>query len=136
MIVVFDGDIFEKKVSGYDELIASIEENDIAAVSNPNFELFLLLHIRQSFQEYIDGHEHEFLCADSKGKYSHAYNVLRKIIGINAKKNSKIGDLADDILLAVSQEKLINQDIHHLKGKVSSNIGFIIEKIINEKPDI
>ena len=51
MIVVFDGDIFEEKVQGYDELIASIEEHDIAAVSNPGFELFLLLHIDGSFKK-------------------------------------------------------------------------------------
>jgi hypothetical protein len=42
MIIVFDGDIFEEKVQGYDELIASIEKTDIAAVTNPGFELFLI----------------------------------------------------------------------------------------------
>ena len=41
MIIVFDGDIFEEKVQGYDELIASIEKTDTAAVTNPGFELFL-----------------------------------------------------------------------------------------------
>ncbi len=30
----------------------------------------------------------------------------------------------------------INQDIHRLKGKVSSNVGAVIEAIINEKPHI
>jgi hypothetical protein len=39
-------------------------------------------------------------------------------------------------MTAIKQEKLINQDIHRLKGNVSSNIGKIIEDIINEKPDI
>lgn len=46
MIIVFDGDIFEEKVQGYDDLIAAIEKNDIAAVTNPNFELFLILQWR------------------------------------------------------------------------------------------
>ena len=44
--------------------------------------------------------------------------------------------LAENIIIAIRQEKLINQDIHQLKGKVSSNIGLIIEGIINEEPDI
>ena len=44
MIVVFDGDIFEEKVLDYDELVAEGEKNNILAVSNPAFELFLLLH--------------------------------------------------------------------------------------------
>ncbi len=136
MVIVFDGDIFEEKVQGYDELIALIEENDIAAVTNPNFELFLLLHIEKSFQELIMGQEELFFQKDDKGKYSYAYNLLLEKTNINAKKNPKIGDLAEYVLLAIKQEKMINQDIHQLKGRISSNVGAIIEAIINERPDI
>lgn len=135
MIIVFDGDIFEEKVQGYDELIASIEEQDIAAVSNPGFELFLLLHIEGSFEKYIKGHEVDFLTMVD-GKYAYAYNALLDATGMNAKKNANIGNLAENVMIAIRQEKLINQDIHQLKGKVSSNIGLIIEGIINEEPDI
>lgn len=135
MIIVFDGDIFEEKVQGYDELIASIEEHDIAAVSNPGFELFLLLHIDGSFEKYIQGHELDFLTMVD-GKYAYAYNALLDATGMNAKKNANIGNLAENVMIAIRQEKLINQDIHQLKGKVSSNIGLIIEGIINEEPDI
>lgn len=135
MIIVFDGDIFEEKVQGYDELIASIEEHDIAAVSNPGFELFLLLHIDGSFEKYIQGHEVDFLTMVD-GKYPYAYNALLDATGMNAKKNPNIGNLAENVMIAIRQEKLINQDIHQLKGKVSSNIGLIIEGIINEEPDI
>ena len=60
MVIVFDGDIFEEKVQGYDELIASIEENDIAAVTNPGFELFLILHVEGSYERNIKGHEQSF----------------------------------------------------------------------------
>lgn len=136
MVIVFDGDIFEEKVQGYDELISSIEEKDIAAVTNPGFELFLILHIEGSFEQYIKGHETEFLSVDEKGKYSYAYKVLLELTGMNAKKNADIGGLADKVLVAITQEKLINQDIHQIKGNVSSNVGKIIEDIINEKPDI
>ena len=136
MVIVFDGDIFEEKVQGYEELIAKIEETDIAGVTNPGFELFLLLHIPGSYEEWIKGHEMDFLSRDEDGKYSYAYNVLRDLTGMNAKKNSEIGKLADSLLIAISQEKKVNQDIHDLKGKVSSNLGKILEEIINEKPSI
>lgn len=136
MIIVFDGDIFEEKVQGYDELIDSIEKNDIAAVTNPGFELFLILHIEGSYEQKIKGKESNYLSRDEKGKYSYAYNVLLELTGMNAKKNSEIGHLADNVLIAIDQEKKINQDIHNIKGKVSSNIGKIIEEIINEQPDI
>ncbi|MBP3797598.1 MAG: RloB domain-containing protein [Ruminococcus sp.] len=136
MVIVFDGDIFEEKVQGYDELIAQIEKTDIAAVSNPGFELFLLLHIDGGYEQRIKGHEQEYLTMDEKGSYSYAYNVLLELTGMNAKKNGKIGNLADNVLMAIEQEKKINQDIHEIKGKVSCNIGKIIETIINEKPNI
>lgn len=135
MIIVFDGDIFEEKVQGYDELIASIEENDIAAVSNPGFELFLLLHVDGSYEKYIQGHEADFLTMVD-GKYAYAYNSLLEATGMNAKKNPQIGTLAENVLVAIEQERLINQDIHQLKGRVSSNIGLIIDGIINEEPEI
>lgn len=135
MIIVFDGDIFEEKVQGYDELIASIEENDIAAVSNPGFELFLLLHVDGSYEKYIQGHEADFLTMVD-GKYAYAYNALLEATGMNAKKNPQIGTLAENVLVAIEQERLINQDIHQLKGRVSSNIGLIIDGIINEEPEI
>ena len=135
MIIVFDGDIFEEKVQGYDELIASIEENDIAAVSNPGFELFFLLHVDGSYEKYIQGHEADFLTMVD-GKYAYAYNVLLEATGMNAKKNPQIGTLAENVLVAIEQERLINQDIHQLKGRVSSNIGLIIDGIINEEPEI
>lgn len=134
MVIVFDGDIFEEKVQGYEELIASIEEKDIAAVTNPGFELFLILHIAGSFEQHIKGHEKEFLSMDEKGRYSHAKDVLRELTGMNPKTNSDIGKLAENVMTAISQEKYINQDVYSVKGKVSSNIGKIIESIINEKP--
>lgn len=136
MVIVFDGDIFEEKVQGYDELVAAIEEKDIAAVTNPGFELFLILHIDGSYEQYIKGHEKEFLSMDSRGRYSHAYHVLRELTGMNAKSNSRIGELADNVFTAIRQEKRINQDIHKLKGNVTSNVGKIIEEIINERPNI
>ena len=136
MIIVFDGDIFEEKVTGYDELITSIEKKDIAAVTNPCFEIFLILHIPNSYENYIANHEEEYLRMDEKGRYHHAYNVLLELTGQNAKKNSDIGNLAENIMLAILQEKKINQDIHKLKGNVSSNVGKIINEIINDTPKI
>ncbi|MBR2593855.1 MAG: RloB domain-containing protein [Firmicutes bacterium] len=134
MVIVFDGDIFEEKVKGYDQLIADIEEKYIAAVTNPNFELFLILHIEGSYENYIKDKEGDFLQKDKKGKYSYAYRLLRDLRGINAKKNPKIGALAEYVFIAIEQEKCINQDIHRLKGRVSSNIGKIIESIIQDEP--
>ena len=55
---------------------------------------------------------------------------------MNAKKNPEIGKLADNVLTAINQETNINQDIHQLKGQITSNIGKVIKMIINDNPDI
>lgn len=136
MVIVFDADIFEEKVKGYDELIDEIEKSDIAAVTNPNFELFLLLHIDGSYENNIKGHESEFLSKDESGTYHHAYDLLHDYTGMNCKKNPKIGNLAQNIKYAIYQEKMINQDIHNCKGVLTSNVGYIIESIMNERPEM
>lgn len=53
MIIVFDADIFEEKVQDYDEVVALGEAENILAVSNPAFELFLLLHFENAYAEKI-----------------------------------------------------------------------------------
>ena len=53
MIIVFDADIFEEKVQDYDKLVASGEKDNILAVTNPAFELFLLLHFENSYEQDI-----------------------------------------------------------------------------------
>ena len=134
MVIIFDADIFEEKVEGYEAFISDIETRNIVGVTNPGFELFLLLHIEGSYLECIKGHETCFLQKDEKGRYRYAYQVLLEKTGMNAKKNKRIGLLADNCTLAISQEKQINQDIYNVKGRVSSNIGSIIEAIINDAP--
>ena len=136
MIIVFDADIFEEKVHGYEELIQKIEKSDIVAVTNPSFELFLILHMENSFEQCILNQEKQYLTKDDTGSYHHAYTVLHSLTGMNAKKNPQIGQLAENVLYTISQEKKINQDIHNCKGIVTSNIGAIIESIMNEKPEI
>lgn len=132
MIIVFDADIFEYKSDNYNKILELGEDDNILGVTNPSFELFLLLHFKNSWNEIIQPFEHEFLKKANLKNKSFAYNKLLEKTGINSKKNSKIGRLADHVLIAIDQEKYINQDIHNCKGKITSNIGKIIEMIIND----
>ena len=136
MVIVFDADIFEEKAQGYEELIQTIEKNDLAAVSNPSFELFLLLHLENSYERCIEGHEQEFFAKGEHGGYRHAYETLRALTGMNSKKNPQIGELASDVKNAIAQEKRINEDIHHCRGRLTCNVAAVIESIINERPEI
>ena len=50
----------------------------------------------------------------------------------NTSNDRSISELECNIQNAIKQEKFINQDVHNVKGNVSSNIGAIIEMIIND----
>ena len=67
MIVVFDGDIFEEKVLDYDELVAEGEKKNILAVSNPAFELFLLLHYENSYEDDIEPNAEQIIQNEKDG---------------------------------------------------------------------
>ena len=97
MIVVFDGDIFEEKVLDYDELVAEGEKNNILAVSNPAFELFLLLHYKNSYEDDIEPNAEQIIQNEKDGHQTFIYKLLLARTGINPKKNSAIGELAKNI---------------------------------------
>ena len=132
MVIVFDADIFEEKVQDYDDVLALGGENNILAVSNPAFELFLLLHFEHAYEEDIKPNEEEIIKNQKVGNQRFIYKLLLARTGINPKKNSEIGELAKKVDIAIEQEKKINEDIHACKGKVTCNIGKIIEEIRND----
>lgn len=53
MIVVFDADVFESIYTDYNEVIAKGLQKNLLGVTNPSFELFLLLHYPNSVDELI-----------------------------------------------------------------------------------
>lgn len=129
MIVVFDADIFEEKVSDYEDIVALGEEHNILAVTNPAFELFLLLHFRDSYEEDILPNKEAIIKNEKVGNQRFIYKLLLNRTGINSKKNSEIGELAKFVDVAIEQEKKVNQDIRNCKGKITCNIGMIIDSI-------
>lgn len=133
MIVVFDADIFEAKVTNYDEVVELGEKHNILAVTNPGFELFLLLHFEGAYETDIVPHSEEIIRNEKVGNQRFIYSLLLKRTGINSKKNSEIGKLAADVRIAIEQEGKLNQDIYDCHGKITSNVGKIIEGIMEDE---
>lgn len=129
MVIIFDADIFEKKVCNYQELLQEKSKDSIYAITNPAFELFLLLHIENSFEEMINPNYSLILENQRVQGKTPIYQMLLEKTGINAKHNPKIGNLALNIDVAIEQEKKVNQDISDCKGKITSNIAQIISGI-------
>lgn len=132
MIVVFDADIFEEKVTNYDEVIALGEQKNILAITNPGFELFLLLHFNGSFEEDIQPNVEKIIRNEKVGNQRFIYSLLLKRTNMNSKKNPLIGELALNVQTAIVQERKVNQNIYNCKGKITSNIGMIIDGIIHD----
>ncbi len=68
MVVVFDADIFEEKVQGYDETRLNNRRVGYCSCYKSGFlNYFCFFHIDGSYEQYILGHETEFLTQDEKG---------------------------------------------------------------------
>ena len=96
------------------------------------FELFLLLHYENSYEDDIEPNAEQIIQNEKDGHQTFIYKLLLARTGINSKKNSAIGELAKNIEIAIEQEKKINEDIHQCKGQITCNIGQIIDDIRND----
>ena len=131
IIIVFDYDIFQGyENSKFNELFKGKDEY-IKAISNPKFELFLLLHFENTYEDKIKNNEQKILSRDKVEGQKRYIDIalIPYIDGINPKKNIDIGKVAAKINIAIEQEKLINQDITKCENNVTCNIGQVIEMI-------
>ena len=135
MIVVFDTDIFNAKVEDYESVVALGEQKNILGVTNPTFELFLLLHFDGSCETDILPNTEAIMKNEKVGNQRYIYTLLHARTDMNSKKNRAIGELAMNINVAIEQEKKLNQDVHNALGSITCNIGSIIQAI-REDQDI
>lgn len=134
MILVIDADIYEKKPQEYEQLLAQAEAyHDTLAVTNPAFELFLLLHYENSYQTDILPHADEILQNQKENGRRFISQLFSKKSGMNSKKNPKIGMLAKNVDIAIAQEKHLNQDHYKCIGTLTCNIGKMIQEIKDTK---
>lgn len=129
MIIVFDADIYKTKSEVYKSILELAGEENILAVSNPSFELFLLLHYVNSVNDIIFPEKEQILENKKEGKRRYITKRLTDISGMNPKENVAIGDLAIHIDTAIGQEKLLNEDITNAIGLITCNVGKVIEDI-------
>lgn len=129
MIIVFDVDIYNNKPGAYGSILKLAGEENILAVTNPSFELFLLLHYENSVSEIILPEQEKIIENKKEGKRRYITKRFTDISGMNPKENAAIGDLAVYIDTVIEQEKLLNEDIENAIGSITCNIGKIIEDI-------
>lgn len=129
MIIVFDTDIYRTKPEVYQTILELAGADNILAVTNPSFELFLLLHYENTVNDIVIPEREQIIENRKEGKRRYITKRFTDISGMNPKENSAIGDLAVYIDIAIEQERLLNQDITNAVGDVTCNIGKVIEDI-------
>lgn len=130
MVIVIDADIFSRKKEDYGKLLMKAESyKDILAVTNPAFELFLLLHLENSYNEIILPHSNQILENQKVKGRRYVDRLFSEKTKMNSKSNSAVGDLAEKIDIAIEQEKNLNQNIEECIGNLTCNIGKIIDYI-------
>ncbi len=136
VVIVFDVDIYEHQESfeKYKELINNATNYQIVAITNPSFELFLLLHFPNSLNDIILPNSDSILKnkkIDCKGEQIRFVEcLLRRRTSLRPKKDIEIGELAFNVRLAIDQETRINNNIFDCKGKLTSNVGMVINSML------
>lgn len=88
-----------------------------------------MLHFEGSYEQDIVPNAEKIIANEKEGNQTFIYKLLLNRTGMNPKKNSDIGNLAVNVETAIQQEKNLNRDIHDCKGKITCNIGQIIDEI-------
>jgi hypothetical protein len=108
MIVVFDADVFETQLNNYNEIIDVGLRKNILGVTNPSFELFLLLHYENSADEIILPDASNIIQNQWVGNGQHRRRYIEDVFlkksGMRPKTNSAVGELAHNALIAIEQE--------------------------------
>lgn len=146
VVIVFDADKYCRVGEGrkgsrelrkeFEELLEMKEPDDIYAVTNPSFELFLMLHRRDAFRDIVLPHERELLENRKIGRRRFSQKLFTEEYGINPKTNSAVGELAIDVGVAIEEEKSLNHDIGRSLDVLTSNIGSTIDGIQRYTPEI
>lgn len=124
----------DEKRAKFEELRHSVAANDILAVTNPSFELFLLLHSDGAYSRLVSSNETEILRNTKSGNQRFVQRLFSEAYGMNPKSNPSVGRLAAKIDTAIKEEKNLNQEPDHAPTHVTSNIGKVIEVIRNDHP--
>lgn len=139
IVVVFDADIYEEdKEAEYKELIEKAEKENTICVTNPSFELFLLLHYENSYNEIIlpnsdDILKNNWVTSNDGDVVRCIEEKLRQKSGLRPKKDEKgVVCLVKNVKVAIEQEKSLNNDIHHCMGNLTSNVGSVLQQILSD----
>ena len=142
-VIVFDLDIYNgKDGKEYKALLKDIEDDEIVVVTNPCFEMWLLLHEENAYAKHISGDEERIL-QNKKTSKKHSYvsgkvsDVLefntkgsgKRKSGNNSQAYFKFKSLLESTDIAVNEEKHICEDAETMANSIGCNVGLFITEL-------
>jgi len=121
IVIVLDLDFFEQEKSYLDYLKEVQAVNHQLVITNPSFEVWLLLHYPELGATFFKDNFADIMnkAMDLKDKFS-------QISGMKY-NNIKFAKMKDNFDHAIQQEKNLNQISQLAFGKISSNVGLLLD---------
>lgn len=131
-LIVIDRD--KGSFFNYQEFIDKYKDRFLLGISNPCFELWLLLHKENAVEEIINKHSNEIL-ENCKVSNVHTFTSKKvsEVFNINPKSRMTFSKFKDKLSYAIEEEKKLEQDVYALEHNIGCNIGKIIEEEMLEK---
>ncbi|MBR0405802.1 MAG: RloB domain-containing protein [Eggerthellaceae bacterium] len=132
IVAFFDIDAYKGDAALYESDLESFRDIAQVAVTNPSFELFLLLHLDGAINRIVLPNEQEILLNSYVGRRRFVEKLARDELGINVKRNRTVGKLADRFEIAARAETALNQNPAKAMGRLTSNVAASINTVIQE----
>ena len=139
MVIVFDLDVYcrvgegragaAERAEAFEKVLVEVGKEDVLAVTNPSFELFLMLHRKGAYQDVVLPHERDLLENRKVGHRRFAQVLFTEAFGMNPKSNPRVGLLVKDVLTAIEEERELNHCMDDCLTTLTSTVGEVIEKI-------
>jgi hypothetical protein len=132
--VVIDRDKESRSSSECDDFLIRCRKNGFDPyMTNPCFEMWLLIHFDEVFSENVEDLRHNKKTNDIRYTEKRLDEILKNLPANNGngylKNNLNFYDFIDRINDAIKNERCFCNDIKFLKTNVGSNIGQLIEKM-------
>lgn len=132
ILIFFDLDIFKNDQKEMNKLVDFVNKNNdfILLFTNPSIELFLLLCVKDSYGKLIEKNKKEIIENKWINNKRYIVNLFEKETHINPKKYSNdLKELALNFDIGIYQETFINHYLDNAANNLTSNIGYVLNKI-------
>lgn len=137
-IIFFDLDVFKGNIEKVKEIIKREQDNFIFAFTYPAIELFLLMSLPlEEFKKQLDDNLQELIANDFVGNDRFVCKMFKKIFKFDPKSSDvDFTNIVKNYRNIINNEiKFCNKFLDKCDEKITSNIAFVLDKIVKEKFD-